>query len=264
MGDHFALRMLTWEPDKIKIIILFHNSFTVICKIQFGILHWVLHLLQCIMGEERCWGVYGSQWSILLPLFSTRLVYLSTWKRPWTYPPPFPASQLLSMQQSPHHASGDVGIDSQQPEAMVVMLQLVQHSLTQRFTSHGFGGLGNDVALYLFPFSRGVLHFLEPGAGGVKGPSGDAEALGVGGGGAGDVKVERSGSTVVITKTGRGKRGTAMPFGEQVRSPEGKKKLISANTKSISNAVFFSNRHIAIISHTYIHTLIWQSLTHLY
>lgn len=143
------------------------------------------------------------------------------------------------MQQSPHHASGDVGIYSQQPEAVVVMLQLVQHSLTQRFTGHGFGGLGNDVALYLFPFSRGVLHLLEPGAGGVKGPSGDAEALWVGGsGGAGDVKVERSGSTAVITKAGRGKRGTAMPFEEQVRSPEEKKNAISANIKSISNAVF--------------------------
>lgn len=124
------------------------------------------------------------------------------------------------MQQPPHHASGGLRIDSQQPEAVVVMLQLVQHSLTERFTRHGFGGLGNDVGLHLFAF-RSVLYLLEPGAGGVKGPSGDEEGLWVGG--AGDVKVEGSGSTEgreiqcgdVITE-----RGTAMSFGEQVRSSE--------------------------------------------
>lgn len=46
------------------------------------------------------------------------------------------------------------------------------------------------------------------------------------------MKVERSGSAAgrelqrgdVITETGRGERGTAMPCGEQVRSPEEEKR----------------------------------------
>lgn len=149
------------------------------------------------------------------------------------------------MQQPPHHAPGDLRIDSQQPEAVVVMLQLIQHSLTHGFTSHGFGGLGNDVLLPLFTFSGGVLHFLQPGAGGVKGPSGDAEGLWVGG--VGDVKVEGSGSTAgrelqrgdVVTDTGRGRgeRRTAMPFGKQVRaSEEGNRKMQHKKNKSISQS----------------------------
>lgn len=45
---------------------------------------------------------------------------------------PLPAGQSISIQDSPQHPSSDGGIDPQQPEAVVVVLDLIHNSLLDR------------------------------------------------------------------------------------------------------------------------------------
>ena len=154
------------------------------------------------------------------------------------------------MQEPPHHPPGDLGVDAQQAEAVVVVPELVHEPLAQRLAHHrrrllrsrlttgergrrrgrgrGGGGRRRRRRSGRGGVARGLFHLLEPDTGAVEGPHGDAALSYVAGGGASwECRSEPAGGQVcavgevrvVADAGGGGERGTTMPLREQIRPP---------------------------------------------
>lgn len=155
---------------------------------------------------------------------------LYMWEHVFTHPSSLPASQLLSMQKSPHHPAGNLGVDSQQTETVVVVLQLIQNPLAYRFAGHCFALSSrfcrSDICLWLTSLRR-TLQLLQPGCGAVQWPWGDAGGPQVDRAGRGGEKPGGSSrkhgmawQLGVVADTGSGGQGgIAMTLRQQIGSP---------------------------------------------